>query len=210
MIHLLATVSILLILATTPVVAAPSYVTGTNTGTVATYQYSGTTQGNLIVNITVTSASGALVSFTKDEYNPGGSLNNTHSLTVDVSASQTIYYFIAANLISADPLYAGSAYHIGSPIPNYQAAGKTWTANRMEMTNGVYLNYTWDKVTGLLLRWNYEYSSGSWENLTVIYVGSVGVPDDTVGIPIAFIGASVVLMLAVLVLYYKRRISIHE
>ena len=185
------------------------YATGAKAGTIANYSYEQTNfTAGYSVSIHVTSVSSTTITFEKDEYNYGGSLNNTHTLTYDVTnvASYSPIWFLPANLTTHDVLPGFTIWWINGTTSGYSIGGATWTANHMSgLVSGINVTAYWDKPTGLILKWSYRNSFGLSINLTLTSLGSpsAGLPSNLI-----LIGGGavvVIIVLAAVVLVRRRK-----
>jgi len=208
--YALTALAILLVMSasTAPTLAADYTKPGAVVGTNALYDYS-LSPSNVTINairIRVTAVSGSVLTLNKTEYNPGGSVNNTHTGSFNVSTYQYgVWRFVAANISSGEAPYPGEiAWRFNQTVSNYHIAGRYWTANYINQTvSGVNLVAYIDKPTGILLYWRYRSWNGLMENytLTSYTVESGGFPLE-LGL---FAGGAAALIVIIAVVIYLRR-----
>ncbi|WXG44923.1 MAG: hypothetical protein WED04_12985 [Promethearchaeati archaeon SRVP18_Atabeyarchaeia-1] len=206
----LVALSILLVVSSSfaPTRAADYTKPGAVVGTNAYYDYAYSAAGFAInaIRVRVTAVSGSVLTLEKTEYNPGGSVNNTHSGTFDVNVYQYgIWRFVAANITAGEAPYPSSGgWKFNSTVSNYHIAGRYWTANYI---NGTIMDINVvayiDKLTGVLLVWRYNNGAGLTENYTLnsYYIESGGIPLTLVLVA----GGAAALLVIVAALMYMRR-----
>jgi hypothetical protein len=154
---------------------------GVGVGTNALYDFAMTNQTINAIRIRVTAVSGSVLTLEITQYNPGGSVNNTHTGTFDVNTYQYgPWLFVAANLAAGEEPYPSSGgWKFNSTVSDYHIAELYWTANYINGTAmGVNFAAYMDKPTGLLLMSRYRDSFGLTMNYTLnsYYVESGGIP----------------------------------
>jgi hypothetical protein len=207
----LAALSILLALSSSfaPTLAADYTKPGAVVGINAYYDYS-MSWANFTINayrVRVTGVSGSVLTLEITQYNPGGSVNNTHSGTFDVNVFHNgPWRFVAANISEDEAPYPSSgSWKFNWTVSNYHIAGLYWTANYINGTN-MGINYVayMDKPTGILLLSRYRDSFGFTENYTLnsYYVESGGIPLTLV---LVAGGAAALLVIVVALLRMRRK-----
>jgi hypothetical protein len=173
LVYSLALLSIFLFFsATISSVTAVTYTPGVTAGTTATYSAAETGySGTFTVSDSVTSVSGAKITFSVSGTWPNGTSAAKSNVVVDVSNGSAMPFFIGANLGVGDPVYSGSLFVINETI-TMSVAGASRTVNHVNWTfafGGTLLfalNFYWDKPTGLCTGLSL-YASATWINVTL-------------------------------------------
>jgi hypothetical protein len=160
------------------------------------------------IRFQVTAVSGSVLSLQTTQYNPGGSVNNTHTSTYDVNVYHYApWTFVAANITAHEAPYPSSGgWKFNTTVLNYHIAGRYWTANYINGTiMGINFVAYMDKPTGILLMSRYRDSFGLTVNYTLssytVDTGGGGISLNTVLIA----GGVVAVVVIVAVLLHMRR-----
>lgn len=164
------------------------------------------------VHYAVTGISGTEITATRIAYNPDDSVNNTHSVTIDITEYSSFFLFIGANLAVHDPIYIGSTlYFVNETITGYSIAGASRTVNHMNKTvMGISINAWWDKPTGLLVKWRWhQLDPTDWTvNFTLTSTSLWGKSDGGgISIPTTYIivGVGAVALIAIVAIWLHKR-----